>query len=398
MKLRTAALAAVLTAGLVSTATPAAAAQTCADRRVTIRGTAGPDVIVGTTGRDVIVGRGGSDKIRGRGGNDVICGGAGNDRIRGGRGDDDLHGLSGRDIVSGGSGNDSLFGYGAGDRPRRDRGDDLRGGPGRDLFDIEDFFFCCEPDRGRDRVRGGRGPDRISDSEGNELLNGGAGQDEVVFGDATHADLSTGEARSGDETNELIDIEDLTGSHASDTLIGDAGPNVLFDGLESSGDDHLVGGAGDDTLRTSLGADIAEGGEGNDDIHIYCCVDDSDGDDTYLGGAGDDRISAGLGGADRFEGGDGVDVVSWDNIVEPVDADLQTGRAEWRGQTSTLAEIENLRGSGADDNLRGDDGDNHIEGRGGDDTLDGRAGTDVLDGGDGSDTCTNGETTSACEA
>ena len=89
----------------------------------TIRGTAGPDVLVGTNGPDVIMGLGGDDVIDGLNGDDVICGGAGNDTIRGGNGDDRLNGGFGQDTLAGDNGDDQLFGGpGAGDRVDGGRG------------------------------------------------------------------------------------------------------------------------------------------------------------------------------------------------------------------------------------------------------------------------------------
>ena len=73
----------------------------CDDRRATILGTRGDDVIVGTDGNDVIAGRGGSDVNDAGAGNDVVCGGDGADTLSGG---------AGMDVVLGGDGNDALGG------------------------------------------------------------------------------------------------------------------------------------------------------------------------------------------------------------------------------------------------------------------------------------------------
>lgn len=90
-------------------------ADRCGGRTVTVRGTAGRDLIRGTGGPDVIATLGGRDTVRGRGGRDLLCGGKGSDRLLGGRGRDRLLGGAGPDLLRGGPGRDTL-----------------RGGPGRD--------------------------------------------------------------------------------------------------------------------------------------------------------------------------------------------------------------------------------------------------------------------------
>src|SRR5215218_827664 len=73
--------------------TSAALAASCGGKKVTIKGTPGPDKLVGKGASDVIDGGGGNAVIvGGQNGNDTICGGPGDDTIRGGRGFDALYG------------------------------------------------------------------------------------------------------------------------------------------------------------------------------------------------------------------------------------------------------------------------------------------------------------------
>lgn len=96
----------------------------CAGRRATIVGTAGPDVLDGTAGRDVIQAGAGKDVIRGLSNKDIVCAGRGGDTLKGGDDADVLKGGGGDDLLKGGSGDDLLKGG---------RGDDrCRGGAGRD--------------------------------------------------------------------------------------------------------------------------------------------------------------------------------------------------------------------------------------------------------------------------
>src|SRR3954451_10856172 len=116
-------MAAVLLSLLVGSSA-GAGSRKCLDRKATIVGTSGSDVIYGTNGSDVIVGGGGQDQIHGLGGDDFICGEGGRDILTGGSGDDELSGGGGGDAIFGGSGDDFLNG-GA-------QADDLRGGSGDD--------------------------------------------------------------------------------------------------------------------------------------------------------------------------------------------------------------------------------------------------------------------------
>jgi Ca2+-binding RTX toxin-like protein len=97
---------------------------TCLGQAVTIRGTAGPDVLVGTAGVDVIHGYGGADRLDGVNGNDLICGGDGGDLVYGGNGADRVDGGAGSDDINGGAGDDNLAGGADADAIRGDDGAD----------------------------------------------------------------------------------------------------------------------------------------------------------------------------------------------------------------------------------------------------------------------------------
>jgi hypothetical protein len=93
----------------------------------------------------------------------------------------------------------------------------------------------------------------------------------------------------------------LSGGNGNDTLNGGAGDDTLFGG---NGNDTLNGGAGDDTLFGGNGNDTLNGGAGNDTL------DGGRGDDTVVGGKGADKAFLGAGN-DTFvwNDGDGSDVV-----------------------------------------------------------------------------------------
>jgi hypothetical protein len=164
-------------------------------------GTSGRDVIEGTPGNDVICGLGGNDVILGRGGNDVLYGTDGNDRLIGGPGEDRLVAGWGNDFLAPGPGND--------------------------------------------RLDGGRGTDTVSFA--------GAGSRVTV-------DLAEGTA-SGQGSERLSALENVTGSPYSDRLWGSGVRNVL---RALGGADRLFGRAGSDYLSGGRGNDRLNGGSGND--------------------------------------------------------------------------------------------------------------------------------------
>jgi CSLREA domain-containing protein/uncharacterized repeat protein (TIGR01451 family) len=188
--------------------------------RCTRNGTARKETLRGKPGVDVICGKGGNDTILGLGGNDLLFGGPGNDRIDGGNGIDKLYGEAGRDTLLGYVGNDTLF--------------------------------------------GGTESDSLTGGGGNDVLQGDAGIDVVLFNDskkAVVANLTKGRA-TGNGTDTLRLLENLTGSNFKDTLTGTGGVNVLTGGR---GADKLFGMGGKDTIyardRTK---DTIDGGKGAD--------------------------------------------------------------------------------------------------------------------------------------
>jgi Ca2+-binding RTX toxin-like protein len=246
-----------------------------------------------------------------------------------------------------------------------------------------------------DRLEGDAGDDRFRASEtadGADVFDGGAGNDT--------ADYS---ARTAPLTLRLDD-------KAND------GEASEFDDLRV---EHVVGGAGDDTIDGSDGADILDGGPGNDTI------DGLGGDDIVNGGDGDDTFIAteALDGADIVNGGEGIDLIDYSARAIGIDVSLCTASATMGCDAScacvaddgaasegdNLINVEDVRGTATSDHMIGDDSANQLFGNGGndvlvgmagddslfgdigDDQLDGGDGDDYLDGGDGNDTFSGGE-------
>lgn len=165
------------------------------------------------------------------------------------------------------------------------------------------------------RLYGDEGDDRLVDSQGGGILDGGAGNDTAdfrrpYFDEAHVINLTTGSAIAAvtGTTDVLVSIENVIGSSFGDTIIGSDFANRL-DG--DGGNDSLYGHGGDDTLL---------GGSGNDQLH---------------GGAGNNQI----------DGGDGFDIAVFDGdlsqyrVTDLGDQILVTGA----GGKTYLREVEVLR-------------------------------------------------------
>ncbi|WP_372053341.1 hypothetical protein P7L74_02945 (plasmid) [Tistrella mobilis] len=352
-------------------------------------------------------------------------GSAGAEILSGTMGDDVLRGLGGADRLEGGEGHDiaSYVGNAEGVvvslASGTTRGGDAAGDVLLSIEGIEGSSFADRllGDQGANTLLGGGGDDELIGRAGGDLLDGGEGTDTVSYEESAGAvriDLLAGTAAGGDATGDILrNVENLTGSRFNDRLAGDDHANILFGG---DGDDVLQGRGGGDRLWGGRGFDIvsyadaeaavgsslaASGGvSGIAAGDQYTSVEGLEGsgfDDhltgdqqanTLLGLAGDD-VLRGHGGADRMDGGEGFDTVSYSDNDTGVVISLLTGTS-WGGhaQGDVLINIEAVEGSTKADRLAGDAGVNTLSGLGGDDILRGRGGADRLDGGEGFDTVT----------
>jgi serralysin len=325
----------------------------------------------------------GADTIIGNAANNMLDGAAGNDTLTGGAGDDTLNGEAGNDTLNGGGGFDTLNG-GTGD----------------------------------DRLNGDAGGDILRGGAGNDILNGGADGDRAVYDDALAAitvNLATGIATStvgttaGIGTDQLSNVEFVTGSSFADTITGNSSGNILRGGAGNdwinggAGDDMLIGDEGNDELLGGDGDDELEGGTGNDTLSGDAGLDTlegGDGDD-YLDGGADNDIMAGRAGNDVYivDGSDAVFEVGDAGIDEVRTSGSYTLLSFFENLrllgtlavTGTGNELDNIiRGNDAANILAGLDGADKLYGYGGDDQLDGGNGDDYLYGLDGNDTLTGG--------
>ena len=87
---------------------------------------------------------------------------------------------------------------------------------------------------------------------------------------------------------------------------------------------------------------------------------------------------------DRFDGGSGINTLSYANDTAGVTVNLLSGTiagGDATGDTIVFGSIQNLIGGSGNDSLRGNAGNNRIDGGAGDDTIGGNFGNDILIGG-----------------
>ena len=337
-------------------------------KQLTVRQTAGDDVIHGyaednvfdgLAGDDEIHGGGGNDHLTGNTGGDYLHGDAGNDTLIGNTGDDVLYGGTGDDILDGGEGDDIMSGYNGNDTYI------FEAGFGNDKI-IKNYYGASES--GTINFGAGITASQFSVIRSNQNL---------ILTSTTSADslsvenfFNSGETRAaGTPFNfvfadgSVLEFDYLVDQSLTATTEGN---DYLF-GYEEN--NTLSGGAGDDTLIGNGGVDVLTGGSGND------YLDGGSGNDTLTGGDGDDRIY-GKDGDDLITGGLGADTVYAGN-----------------GNDSIQGEEGNdyLQGDAGDDTITGGEGNDRLYAGSGDDTVTAGMGNDRLYGDTGNDILTGGE-------
>ena len=340
-------------------------------------GSEGPDQLVGTPGNDVIVGLGGYDLIVGLEGNDALCGGPGDDSYVPGPGDDQVDGGGGGQGV----GFIELVAFESPGPVQADLRAGVATGEGSDtLVNITGLIGTPFVDV----FVGNVGVNQFYPGNGDDVVDGGGGDDLVGFDSAVAANLSTGSA-TGEGTDTLVSIEMLSGSKLDDVLIGDGGGNYLSGG---SGRDIVRGGAGNDRLYGDDGRDDVLGEAGDDR------TSGNDGADLVVGGTGNDTLSGGIG-DDTIVGGKGADIVSFLRGSSGIQANLLIGRVTGEG-LDKVSGAENVEGTQFRDRILGDVQTNFIFGNAGADAISAGPGADFLDAGVGGGSLSDGSGRDYC--
>lgn len=332
-------------------------------------------MVRGTDFADTLLGTEGNDRFRGRGGNDYMD-------ARGGTGDQLDYtqssaavsvNLAAQRAQDGEGGLDTVIGFE--DVRTTNFNDTLVGTDGADFF---------APFGGNDLVQGGGGQDRVSYQSGQGNV---AGPTQGVI-----VNLATGIAQDGwGGTDTLSSIERITGTNFADSMVGGAESNRFRGG---AGNDTLDGGLGGDYaeyttatrgVTVNLTTGVASDGEGGTDRLIAI--------EHVIGGAFADHLTGvaqlgrspsdlrGGGGNDTLVGIAGEFVrADYADQTTGLSIDLGTGTAnDGRGGTDRLIDIRGLVlfGNHAD-TLIGTENDEWFSPSNGADSVDAGAGFDIL--------------------
>jgi Ca2+-binding RTX toxin-like protein len=222
----------------------------------------------GSGGGDVIDARGGTGTGTAVGTSLELTGSSGNDTIYGGEAGDSIKGSSGNDALHGEGGNDGLVTS----DPTPTSEDTFDGGPGADRLGFSivhhpltidlgkttpqqtgegndtitgvenvtggEFDDTLIGDAGTNELFGERGDDTLEGGGGDDHLRGGLGTDTVGYANASSGvtvNLSTKTA-TGEGTDTIEELENVTGSSFGDTLTG----NGSFNRIKALGGNDLV--------------------------------------------------------------------------------------------------------------------------------------------------------------
>jgi Ca2+-binding RTX toxin-like protein len=294
---------------------------------LTVDGGAGNDTITGGDGNDVLIGGDGNDLINGGRGNDVALMGAGDDTFvwNPGDGSDTVEGQDGSDtmLFNGANVNEQINVSANGQRVRftRDVANIVM-----DLNDVEGIDF---------NALGGADTITVNDLTGTDLtqLNldlaspagsgTGDGQaDSVIVNGTNSADnVQVAGAGTSFTVSGLPALVAVSGSEgANDQLVVNTlgGDDTVNASTLPAGVVRLTvdGGADNDQITGSQGADVLIGGDGNDSVN------GGRGDDVAFLGAGDDTFAWNPGdGSDTVEGQAGSDTMLFNgsNASEKID-------------------------------------------------------------------------------
>jgi serralysin len=270
---------------------------------------------------------------------------------------------------------------------------------------------------GNDTIKGLAGDDFVKAWEGDNVYDGGDGDDTLTFQETFYEpdsvkkgivlDVAKGTIKNGwGGADEFKNFEQYRGSHLADKFLGSKAEFEQFAGL--GGADNINGGKGTDRVRydrdaqfdgdSGISADLSK----NKIVDGFGKTDKVTNVEQVVGTAfadnftGDDKDNKfrGLDGVDSFNGKGGSDAISFysDDADNGVDIDLSLVSNQiiddGFGNTETATSIESVEGTSFGDTIKlGATDEGYAAGDEGDDTLIGGEGLwQYLDGGNGSDT------------
>ncbi len=149
-------------------------------------------------------------------------------------------------------------------------------------------------------ILGSDGDDILYATVGTDVLNGGGGVNTASYANAkagvtVDLNLTTVQNTGGSGSDQLLNIQNLTGSAYNDLLKARSGGAAVLNG--GAGNDTLIGGAGNDTLAGGVGNNTLDGGAGIDTAKYtyrrlnYTILPNANGTVTVWGGGGYDTLA-----------------------------------------------------------------------------------------------------------
>ena len=371
------------------------------------------DNYLGGEGDDYISSFAGTDSLDGGTGNDTLMGGTFNDTIFGGDGDDIIHGgylysnVGDDDVLNGGAGIDALDLSNTSDAITLDLSTNWQG-------QISFTRLGTDTVSNFEGVIGGTNADSITGTDGSDVMGGWSGEDTLIGGagvDLLQYGTTTGQVevnlatqtvvKDGNNNVDTISgFENISTGSSNDKVTGSVDNNHI---RMNNGNDTVLGSAGNDTLEGGVGTDTLDYTMFSENI----VIDRDAGTATFASGkvdvisdfenillaGGDDTISVALVN-DTIDGGDGVDIVTYNAVTQSITvSNFQPGSTTATnytvlGQTDQLVNIEGISGGQGDDMmsvLATSTTGAILDGFSGNDTLTGGAGSDTISGGAGDD-------------
>lgn len=203
---------------------------------------------------------------------DTLLGNDASNILNGDAGNDSLDGKAGADTLIGGDGNDNYYVDNSGDLVSETNATLASGGNDTVFSSLAAYTLGNNVENLRILSSGdanGTGNalnNNIHAGSGNNILDGGAGNDLLVYLKATggillNLGLTTAQNTGGSGIDTIRNFERVSGSNYNDKLIGDGAANTLYG---NAGDDRLNGGDGNDVLIGGSGTDTLIGGAGAD--------------------------------------------------------------------------------------------------------------------------------------
>jgi Ca2+-binding RTX toxin-like protein len=232
--------------------------------------------------------------------------------------------------------------------------------------------------------------DTLSSSSAGTTLQGGAGDDLYVVGNQSVVVTEAAGGGTDEVQTALISLN--IASYANVEKLTYTG-TVNFVGTGNANDNIIIGGVGNDTFVGGAGADEFHGGAGTDtvtyiDSYAGITFNFATGSISGIGngdtfydiekfiGSNYGDIFIENGDIHDFNGGNGVDMVSYETATSGITFDLSTLTKTGIAAGDTPENIEVIQATGFADTLVGDSNANIFIGGAGSDTIDGGTGSD----------------------